>query len=82
MIGGATNILYARKHFVMSLNLQNPKLNSRAFYGLIMACKAFSELSSKQKNTARSNIETIIITSLLFHIASYYYHYYYHYYHR
>ena len=52
-IGGATNILLSRKHFAMSLNMQNPRLNLRAYYGLIMACKAFSELSAKQKSSNR-----------------------------
>jgi len=54
-IGGATNILNARKHFIMSLNIQCAKLNTRAFYGLIMTCKAFAGLSSKQKISASTS---------------------------
>ena len=64
-IGGATNILLSRKHFAMSLNMQSPKLNVRAYYGLIMACKAFSELSAKQKSSNRF-VDSIFIVVFIY----------------
>lgn len=38
--GGSTNFLSARKHFTMSLNNQAARLNLRAVYGLVAACRA------------------------------------------
>jgi hypothetical protein len=38
--GGSENVLSSRKHYSISLNFQNAKLNVRALYGLLMCCKA------------------------------------------
>jgi len=49
-IGDSEHILKARKHYTMSLALQNGQSNFRALYGLISACKYLSEEYSKSQN--------------------------------
>jgi hypothetical protein len=46
--GGAsahTNLLKARKHYAMSLNIQSAKNNTRALYGLLATCSAIKKSS-------------------------------------
>lgn len=49
--GGNENYLNARKHYVMSLNLQATRFNLRSAYGLISTCKAIDIELNKTKNT-------------------------------
>lgn len=44
-LGEFGNLLKARKHYTLSLNLQCGRLNLRALYGLIASAKALEELN-------------------------------------
>ena len=56
-IGGQEHLLSARRHYTLSLNRQTAKVNLRALYGLMAACRALSllgDLDQFQKDLTKS----------------------------
>mmetsp|Transcript_1832 Transcript_1832/g.2905 ORF Transcript_1832/g.2905 Transcript_1832/m.2905 type:complete len:307 (-) Transcript_1832:138-1058(-) len=49
--GGVDNLVKARKHYSISLNIKNPRSNTRALYGLLATCGALLTLSKKLSST-------------------------------
>jgi len=57
-IGGLEGYLKARKHYTLSLALTSAKLNIRALYGLLSACKAFAEAVKYQPTSSSSVVSS------------------------
>jgi len=51
-IGGLEGYLKARKHYTLSLAVTNAKVNIRALYGQICACKAFADAVAESSSSS------------------------------
>jgi tetratricopeptide (TPR) repeat protein len=57
-IGGLEGYLKARKHYTLSLAVTNAKLNVRALYGQIAACRAFAEAVKQDSGSSSAVISS------------------------
>jgi len=70
-IGGVDSVFKARKHYSMSLALQNAKSNLRALYGLISASKYLAEEYSQGKgNTTDVDVNAALLKFALEQLSS------------
>lgn len=62
-IGGLEGYLKSRKHYTLSLALTSARINIRAMYGLMCACKAFAEAYKEQSESPTSAVVSSNSTS-------------------
>jgi hypothetical protein len=44
VVGGLSNLLRARQHYVASLNILKASINTRALYSLLLCCQSIGEI--------------------------------------